>query len=125
MPDSNGSPFFGSGIRQALLIRLLPRLGAFPPDERDEMLARAGETRFDLIEWIGVLGGVMVVTWLLRFEAVPAAAAPLPILYFVQFVTAAPLLVLVVGPFYLRCTLRGLDLEIERRRQARSADSRR
>lgn len=122
MPRSNGGPFLAGGIRQALLIRLLPRLGRFPPVARDEMLARAGQTPFDLIEWIGVLGGVMFVTWLLRFEPAQAAALPLPVLYFVQFVTAAPLLVLLVGPFYLRCTLRGLELEMARRRQADSSN---
>ena len=125
MPRSRGSPFFAGGIRQALLLRMLPRLGAFAPAERDEMLARAGQTPFDLIEWIGVLGGVMFATWLLRFDPAHVAAAPLPFLYVAQFVAAAPLLVLLIGPFYVRCTLRGLDMEIERRRRAQSTATRR
>lgn len=125
MPRSNGSPFFTGGIRQAVLLRVLPRLGEFPETERREVLARAGETRFDLIEWIGVLGGVMFVTWLLRFDPAQAASLPLPLLYLAQFIAAAPLLLLVVGPFYLRCTLRGLDLEVERRRRAQSSGIRR
>lgn len=117
MPKSNGIPLLGESFRQALLIRALPPLGEFPSAERDEVLARARETPFDLIEWIGVLAGVVFVTWLLRFEAAQVSAYPLPILYLAQFVTAAPLLLLLVGPFYWRCTLRGLEEEIGRRRQ--------
>jgi len=117
MPKSNGIRFFGDSFRQALLIRALPRLRELPSVERDAVLARARETRFDLIEWIGVLAGVVFVTWLLRFEPAQAANFALPVLYLVQFVTAAPLLLLLVGPFYWRCTLRGLDEEIERRRK--------
>jgi len=118
MPKSNGIRFLGDSFKQALLLRALPRLGELPPVERDAALARARETSFDLIEWIGVLAGVVFVTWLLRFDQQQIAAFSLPVLYFAQFVTAAPLLLLVVGPFYWRCTLRGLDEEIERRRQA-------
>lgn len=118
MPKSNGIRFLGDSIRQALLLRALPRLGELPPAERDAALARARETRFDLIEWIGVLAGVVFVTWLLRFDQHQIAAFSLPVLYFAQFVTAVPLLLLVVGPFYWRCTLRGLDEEIDRRRKA-------
>jgi len=125
MPRSNGSPFFTGGIGQAVLLRLLPRLSEFPEAERREVLARAGETRFDLVEWIGVLGGVMFVTWLLRFDPAQAASLPLPLLYLAQFIAAAPLLLLVVGPFYVRCTLRGLDLEFEHRRRAQSSGIRR
>jgi hypothetical protein len=124
MPKSNGIRFLGDSFRQGLLLRALPRLGEFSPGERDAALARARETRFDLIEWIGVLAGVMFVTWLLRFEQHQIAAFSLPVLYFAQFVTAAPLLLLVVGPFYWRCTLRGLDEEVERRRQADSSRKR-
>lgn len=118
MPKSNGIRFLGDSVKQALLLRALPRLGELPPAERDAALARARETPFDLMEWTGVLAGVVFVTWLLRFEPAQAANFPLPLLYLVQFVTAAPLLLLVVGPFYWRCSLRGLDEEIERRRQA-------
>lgn len=119
------SQFFAGGIRQTVLLRVLPRLGEFSDGERQDVLARAGETRFDLIEWIGVLGGVMFVTWLLRFDPTQTASFPLPLLYLARFIAAAPLLVLVVGPFYLRCTLRGLDLEIERRRPVQSSKTRR
>lgn len=125
MPRLNGSPFFTGGIGQTVLLRMQPRLGEFPEAERQDMLARAGETRFDLIEWIGVLGGVTLVTWLLRFDPAQAASLPLPLLYLAQFIAAAPLLLLLVGPFYVRCTLRGLDLEIERRRRAQSSGLRR
>jgi len=125
MPKAGDAHFFGAAFKRALLVRVLPRITEFPQGDRDEVLSRARETRFDIIEWVGVLAGVALVTWLLRFGAGQAATFSLPILYFVQFVAAAPLLLLVVGPFYLRCTLRGLDEEIERRRIAGRSEPRR
>lgn len=124
MPESNRMQLFRSSLKQALLIRALPRLAELPPGERDTALAHARETRFDPKEWIGVLAGVVFVTWLLRFEQRQIATFSLPLPYFAQFAVAAPLLVLIVGPFYWRCMLRGLDEEIERRRLANPSGNR-
>lgn len=125
MAKSNGITLAGNAIKWKLLLWALPRLVDIPPAERSEVLERAREKEFDSIEKIGVLAGVVFVTYLLRFEPTQVTAFSLPALYFVQFVAAVPLLLLVVGPFYLRCTLRGLDEEIDRRRVAGRSEPRR
>lgn len=105
----------GKGLRTTAVLFAYPALRQLPPVEWDTALAQARETSFDTMEWIGIVAGVVFATYLLRFDANQAAALTLPARYFIQFLAAVPLLTLVVGPFYLRRTRRGLDQEIERR----------
>ena len=70
-----------------------------------------------MIEKILTLAGLAFTTYLLRFGANDVAVS-LPVRYFAQFLVAVPLLIIFVGPFYLRCLRRGLDKEIERRQLA-------
>lgn len=120
MPSSGGIAMVGHAIRRTLLLWALPRLEEFDAGEWEELQNRARAADFDRVEWAGVLAGVVFVTWLLRLTP-EQAVLPLPLLYFVQFVTAVPLLMLVAGPFYLRNMRRGLDREIERRRGGEQA----
>jgi len=115
MPDRNGIAMAGHAIRRTLLLWALPRLDQFEAAEWEDVQRRASETDFDFFEWGGVLAGVVFVTYLMRFSP-DQATLPLPLLYVIQFVAAVPLLLLAVGPFYLRNMRRGLDQEIERRR---------
>ena len=105
----------GRSLRTVTLLVAYPALRQLPRIEWDGALAQARDTGFDTIELIGVVAGVAFATYLLRFDADQAATLTLPARYLIQFVVAAPLLALVVGPFYLRRTRRGLDQEIERR----------
>lgn len=116
MASSGGSSTVAHAIRRTLLLWALPRLEEFDAGEWEELQSRARAADFDRVEWGGVLAGVVFVTWLLRFTP-EQAVLPLPLFYFVQFVTAVPLLMLAAGPFYLRNMRRGLDREIERRRR--------
>ncbi len=116
MANSNSVYILGHAIRRTLLTWALPRITELLPGERKDALKRARNTDFDTIEWIGLLAGTAFTTYLLRFDAEQAAALSLSARHFVQFLAAIPLLVLFVGPFYLRRTRRGLDREIERRR---------
>ena len=99
----------------ATLLVVYPALRQLPHPEWGKALQLARETNLDTIEWTGVLAGITCVTYLLRFDADQAAALTLPAQYLIQFLGAAPLLALALGPFYLRRTRRGLDQEIERR----------
>lgn len=105
----------GKDLKRIALPCAYPALRQLPRAEWDQALKQARETNFDTIEWIGVLAGIALVTYLLRFDTDQATALSLPVRYFIQFLAAVPLLVLIVGPFYLRCTRRGLDQEIDRR----------
>lgn len=109
-------------LKRIVLLWAYPALRRLPPAEWDEALKQARETNFDTIEWTGLLAGIAFVTYLLRFDADQAAALSLPVRYFIQFLVAVPLLGLVVGPFYLRRTRRGLDQEIERGHGPRQSD---
>lgn len=90
----------------------LPRLTELPETKWDEAIQKAQSIDFDVVEWMALILGVVAVTYLLRIEAGTVSAISLPVIYLVQFVEAAFLLILLVGPFYLRRARRGLDLFI-------------
>ena len=114
MTDSNALQLFGKALKRNALTWALPRLVRLPPAEWDEAVRQARATHFDAIERIGVLAAIALTTWLLRFD-VNEAEISLPIRFVAQFVAAIPLLILLAGPFYLRCWRRGLEHVIERR----------
>lgn len=95
--------------------RCYPRLRALPPEQRAAALAEAQAGEFDVVEWIGMVGGTAAVTGLLRLGGEQLAAHPLPLVYFVQFVLALPALALAVGPFFVRRTRRGIERILARR----------
>ena len=103
------------GMKIGRLLRLLayPQLRAFPPAQWEGVLNRARDTPFDTIEWVGIVAGVAFVTFALRSGA--GEPGSLFTLFLGQFVLALPLLVVFVGPFLLRRTRRGLDLELAQR----------
>jgi len=105
----------GKDLRRIALLWAYPALRQLPRSDWDEALEHAREMSFDTTEWMGIVVGVAFATYLLRFDADQATALILPVRYFIQFLAAVPLLALIVGPFYLRRTRRGLDEEIERR----------
>jgi len=117
MSNSTAIPVLAKALKRALLPRALPRLEQLPSAEWDESLKQARQTNFDIVERVGVFVGIAFTTYLLRFESNEAEMS-VPFRFFTQFLTAAPLLVLFVGPLYLRCLRRGLDRVIEHRHLA-------
>ena len=99
----------------ALRETLYPGLGALPEGERASALRAARDTPFDVIELVGMAFGMVLAVSLTRYgvedldllERLAGAAA--------NFIVAVPLLALFVGPFLVRRTRRGLDLQIGRR----------
>ena len=104
-------------LRQGLLAIALPRLDALPPGEREKAAEQARQIEFDATERIGIVAGVVLAAYLLRFDPAQAQALSLPLRYLIQFISALPLLALLVGPFLLRRTRRGLDEVIAARRR--------
>jgi hypothetical protein len=96
-------------------LRLLayPQLRDLPPEQWDGALTHARDIPFDAIEWTGILAGIAFAALVLRSG--PGEPGALFTLYLGQFVLALPLLVVLVGPFYLRRTRRGLDMELAQR----------
>ena len=106
---SNDSVTIGRRLR----LLAYPQLRALPPNQWEVVLTRARDTPFDSIEWAGILAGVVFTAFALRSGTGEPGA--LVVSYLAQFVLALPLLIVLVGPFYLRRTRRGLDLELAQR----------
>jgi hypothetical protein len=104
-------------LRRALLGMVLPRLLELPALDRDQALEQARSIDFDTSERVGIVVGVVLTAYLLRFDPAQVQAMSLPLRYLVQFIAALPLLGLLVGPFLLRRTRRGLDQVIAARRR--------
>lgn len=104
---SDHSLIFRSLLVQWLLARLFPRLRQWPVRQWPELLAKAKSIEFDRFEQIGTLAGVLLVTALLQ----PATSTETSVLvaYLFQLLLALPLLLLILGPFFLRRIRRGLE----------------
>jgi hypothetical protein len=104
---------YGVKIGRRLRLLAYPQLRDLPPDQWEGVLTQARETAFDAVEWAGILAGIAFAAFALRSGA--GESGSLLTLYLGQFVLALPLLVVLVGPFFLRRTRRGLDLELAQR----------
>lgn len=117
--STRATPIGAEGLKRMALLFVFPALSKLPRAEWGRALKQARAGNFDTIEWLGVMAGVAIVTYFLRFDPEIAATISPAMRFLVQFLTAFPLLVLIVGPFYLRRLRRGLDLELEQRHERR------
>lgn len=117
------APFNGKVLKRSLLLLAYPGLRKLPEAQWSKALQRARNGDFDFVEWIALLAGVGVATYVLRFDSEFGAILTPIEKYLFQLVAALPLLLLLIGPFYLRRTRRNLDLEIERTQLAHRADT--
>lgn len=92
---------------QWLLAQLFPRLREWPVQEWPGVLAKARQVEFDRVEQIATLAGVILVAWQVKPASSVGASALFA--YLLQFALLAPLLLLVLGPFFVRRIRRGLD----------------
>jgi hypothetical protein len=109
-------------LKRIALLWAYPALRKIPSSMWNDALEQAKKNEFDMIERVWILAGMAFVTYLLRFDANQVAELSLPIRYLSQFLAALPLIILSVGPVYLRRMRRGLDREIERRHLAGQFD---
>ena len=119
MAASGASPLHVSAIKRTFIACLLPRILLIAPRDWDAVLNQARTTDFDLIERFGIVLGTALTAYLLRLGTEFATSLALPIQYLIQFLSALPILALLVGPFYLRRLRRGLDREVEQRNRVR------
>lgn len=92
---------------QWILVRIFPRLRAWPVREWPKLLEQAQNSEFDRLERIGIIAAVVMSVSFLRpaMEGAPS----IPFAYISQLVLALPLLALFAGPFFLRRIRRYLD----------------
>lgn len=117
---TRASPILRSLCLQWLLAQVFPQLRLWPVREWPALLAQVSGLEFDRFERLGMIAGVVLVTWLLQ-SAAQVEVAP-GMVFLTQLLFSLPLLLLVVGPFFLRRTRRGLDQAI-RQRSGLTADS--
>lgn len=104
-----------SRLAQLATTWLYPRLREVPPATWEAILGKARGTDFEMREWIGVVGGLALVAWLVEAKVSAFATQAGPITHLLQFVLALPLLAVLIGPIYVRKTRRGLDRELARK----------
>jgi hypothetical protein len=112
MANLNTSQSWRGALKRGIQSWLLPRIIELPPREWDSAAKQARNVEFDWTETVWLIGGVAFVTYLLRFDPDETASVSLPLRYLAQFVAAVPLLLIIVGPAYLRRARRGLDTVI-------------
>lgn len=92
---------------QWVLVQVFPRLRAWSIQDWPAVLGTANALEYDRFERIGLIAGLVLVTWLLRPPENMEASFLL--IFFTQMVLAVPLLLVVAGPLYLRRIRRGLQ----------------
>ena len=94
---------------------VFPELKRFSVQERAEVLRAAKEENLDLIELVGIVASVGIVTWLVGEFGIGASAGSRLVAVVASFIVAIPLLAVIAGPFLIRRTRRGLR-QLEKRR---------
>ena len=87
---------------------LYPELRGRTPRERQEMLTKAREGSFDVMELVGLAMALALTVFLTRYSVAEMTSAGRFAAILANFVIAIPLLLLFGGPFYFRRTRRHL-----------------
>lgn len=87
---------------------LFPELDRIAPQHRERALEQARAGAFDLIEIVGILLGLVLTTALTRYGLRDALISDRLLAALTNFAVALPLLGVLVGPFLIRRTRRGL-----------------
>ena len=91
---------------------LYPELRSYGRSDRVRMLRKASETPLDLIEWAGILVGLVVVASVTRYGIPGFGLVDRIAIALVNFLVAIPLIAIAVGPFLLRRQRRGLRAQL-------------
>lgn len=91
---------------------LYPELSSIAPHHRGAALRHAREEPFDLVEWGGILFGIVVATAATRYGSAGLGVVERLSMLTLNFAVAVPLLILLVGPFLVRRTRRGLTRQL-------------
>lgn len=123
MPRHSTIHSLGDTLRRSFLVWAMPRLIELPPGEWEHAARLARDVEFDLVERIAIVAGVGFTAYALPFDPGQIETFSVFARYLGQFLTAVPVLLLVVGPFMLRRARRGLDQVIAARRQTLARES--
>ena len=94
-------------IRELIENVLYPELLTYGRRDRDRLLKEASKEPYDFLEWVGMLAALVLVVSVTRYSAAGLGLADR--FAVANFIVAAPLLVVTVGPFLVRRTRCGLQ----------------
>lgn len=97
---ASNSQMLRSRYIQWLLVQAFPHLRGWPVREWPTLFSRLKKCEFDQIERIGIVGAVVLASWVLTPLAVAESSGLADIL--LQLILALPLLVIFAGPFFVR-----------------------
>jgi len=92
---------------------IYPDLKGVPMADRSYLLNRAREMPFDVIELFGMATGVVLVTAVTGYPAEDLDILAIVFNVLSNFLIALPLLAVILFPFFVRRTRRGLRTEID------------
>lgn len=92
---------------------MFPRLREWTVQEWPAVLGKARREEFDQLEQIATLAGVIAVAWQVKPATLLEVSALIS--YVVQFLYLLPVLLFVLGPFFVRRIRRGLDVAARNR----------
>ena len=96
-------------IKELIENMLYPELLTYGRRDRDRLLKEASKEPYDFLEWVGMLAALVLVVSATRYSAAGLGLADRFAVAVANFIVAAPLLVVTVGPFLVRRTRRGLQ----------------
>lgn len=94
---------------------LYPELKSIAPHHQNHALKQAKEEPFELLEWAGIIFGLVIAVSLTRYAAAGMGAVERIAAALANFVVAVPIIVILVGPFLVRRTRRGLQRYLDGR----------
>lgn len=95
-------------LKRALEDLLLPELCQIAPDDRERAMKRASEEPIELLEWLGMLLGLVLTVSMTRYGIGGLALGARLALAYANFLLAVPMLTVLIGPFLIRRKRRGL-----------------
>ena len=94
---------------------LYPELKAIAPHHQNHALKQAKEEPFDPLEWAGILVGIVIAVGVTRYSAAGFGLVERFAAALANFAFAVPLITILVGPFLVRRTRRGLKRYLDDR----------
>ena len=94
---------------------LYPELKKVAPHHRERALKQAKEEPFDFIEWAGMMLGLVLAVSITRYSAAGFGVLERIAAALANFAVAVPLIVVMLGPFLVRRTRRGLKRYLDGR----------
>ena len=96
-------------LRELIQNVLYPELVTYGRWDRTRLLQEASKEPFDVLEWVGILAGLVFVVAFTRYSVAGFSLVDRFAVALADFLVAVPLLLVTVGPLLVRRIRRGLQ----------------